>query len=133
MEVALKIAWQWWHNRGMPRPRLIAFDGAYHGDIPWTSPSMNGVTNEDRAHIDHYIFNDVASLDAAVSRARQRGEAIKHEAETQAETLKDQRIDARTGAHDRIEDRLKRVKSGYHARGAKLSQAWTLTKEALAG
>ena len=32
VEVALKIAWQWWHNRGMPRPRLIAFDGAYHGD-----------------------------------------------------------------------------------------------------
>lgn len=32
VEVALKIAWQWWHNRGTPRPRLIAFDGAYHGD-----------------------------------------------------------------------------------------------------
>ena len=32
VEVALKIAWQWWHNQGAPRPRLIAFDGAYHGD-----------------------------------------------------------------------------------------------------
>ena len=32
VEVALKIAWQWWHNRGTPRPRLIAFEGAYHGD-----------------------------------------------------------------------------------------------------
>ena len=32
VEVALKIAWQWWHNRGTPRSRLIAFDGAYHGD-----------------------------------------------------------------------------------------------------
>ena len=30
--MALKIAWQWWHNRGTPRPRLIAFEGAYHGD-----------------------------------------------------------------------------------------------------
>ena len=28
--------------------------------------------------------------------------------------------------------RVKRVKSAYHARGAKLSQAWSLTKEALA-
>ena len=74
-----------------------------------------------------------ASLDAAVTRARQRGEAIKLEAETKAESLKDQMKDARTGAHDRIEDRLKRVKSGHHARGAKLSQAWTLTKQALAG
>ncbi len=32
VEVALKIAWQWWHNRGIARPQLIAFDGAYHGD-----------------------------------------------------------------------------------------------------
>ena len=32
VEVALKIAWQWWHNQGAPRQRLIAFAGAYHGD-----------------------------------------------------------------------------------------------------
>ena len=32
VEVALKMAWQWWRNRGSPRQRLIAFDGAYHGD-----------------------------------------------------------------------------------------------------
>ena len=32
VEVALKIAWQWWHNRGEPRGQLIAFEGAYHGD-----------------------------------------------------------------------------------------------------
>jgi adenosylmethionine-8-amino-7-oxononanoate aminotransferase len=32
VEVALKIAWQWWRNQGTPRSRLIAFEGAYHGD-----------------------------------------------------------------------------------------------------
>ena len=33
VEVALKIAWQWWHNQGNhERRRLIAFEGAYHGD-----------------------------------------------------------------------------------------------------
>jgi adenosylmethionine-8-amino-7-oxononanoate aminotransferase len=32
VEVALKIAWQWWDNQGIARPQLIAFDGAYHGD-----------------------------------------------------------------------------------------------------
>ncbi len=32
VEVAIKIAWQWWHNQGIERPRLIAFEGAYHGD-----------------------------------------------------------------------------------------------------
>ena len=32
VEVALKTAVQWWHNRGEPRLQLVAFDGAYHGD-----------------------------------------------------------------------------------------------------
>ena len=32
VEVALKIACQWWQNRGEPRHQLIAFEGAYHGD-----------------------------------------------------------------------------------------------------
>ncbi len=32
VEVALKIALQWWHNREEPRQQLIAFHGAYHGD-----------------------------------------------------------------------------------------------------
>ena len=32
VEVAIKIAWQWWHNQGISRPQLIAFEGAYHGD-----------------------------------------------------------------------------------------------------
>ena len=53
---------------GTGRRKVLVAKGAYHGAIPWTSPSMNGVTNEDRAHIDHYIFNDVASLEAAVDR-----------------------------------------------------------------
>jgi adenosylmethionine-8-amino-7-oxononanoate aminotransferase len=32
MEVALKIAWQWWRNQGSERQQVIAFEGAYHGD-----------------------------------------------------------------------------------------------------
>jgi adenosylmethionine-8-amino-7-oxononanoate aminotransferase len=32
VEVALKIAWQWWSNQGESRHQLIAFEGAYHGD-----------------------------------------------------------------------------------------------------
>ena len=32
VEVALKAAWQWWRNQGSERRRLIAFEGAYHGD-----------------------------------------------------------------------------------------------------
>lgn len=33
VEVALKMAWQWWQNQGeRDRHQLIAFEGAYHGD-----------------------------------------------------------------------------------------------------
>ncbi len=32
VEVALKIAYQWWQNQGKERYQIIAFDGAYHGD-----------------------------------------------------------------------------------------------------
>ncbi|WP_269621814.1 adenosylmethionine--8-amino-7-oxononanoate transaminase [Prochlorococcus marinus] len=32
VEVALKLAIQWWHNQGESRHQIIAFEGAYHGD-----------------------------------------------------------------------------------------------------
>ena len=36
VEVALKIAWQWWRNQSSERRQLIAFEGAYHGDTVGT-------------------------------------------------------------------------------------------------
>ncbi|KAB7726291.1 adenosylmethionine--8-amino-7-oxononanoate transaminase [Rudanella paleaurantiibacter] len=32
VEVALKMAFQYWHNLGQPRRRVVAFEDAYHGD-----------------------------------------------------------------------------------------------------
>ncbi|HEU5146997.1 MAG TPA: adenosylmethionine--8-amino-7-oxononanoate transaminase [Chryseosolibacter sp.] len=32
VEVALKMAIQYWHNRGVEKTKIIAIDGAYHGD-----------------------------------------------------------------------------------------------------
>lgn len=32
VEVALKMAFQFWHNQGKPRKRIVALEGAYHGD-----------------------------------------------------------------------------------------------------
>jgi adenosylmethionine-8-amino-7-oxononanoate aminotransferase len=32
VEVALKMAFQYWHNLGKPRHKVIAFENAYHGD-----------------------------------------------------------------------------------------------------
>ncbi|WP_245514962.1 aminotransferase class III-fold pyridoxal phosphate-dependent enzyme [Jiella endophytica] len=51
------------------RRKILVAAEAYHGAVPWCSPSLLGVTAEDRAHIGTYVYNDVASLEAAVERA----------------------------------------------------------------
>lgn len=54
---------------GTGRRKILIAKGAYHGAVPWCSPSLLGVTAEDRAHLMHYQFNDIDSLDQAVEQA----------------------------------------------------------------
>ncbi|AWB22701.1 glutamate-1-semialdehyde 2,1-aminomutase [Methylobacterium currus] len=54
---------------GTGRRKVLVARGAYHGAVPWCSPSLVGVTAEDRVHLIHYRYNDVASLEEAVARA----------------------------------------------------------------
>jgi uncharacterized membrane protein len=72
-----------------------------------------------------------SNLDGAVRRAQERVDSLKQEADAKAASLKLQLSQAKGDVKARIEDRMKRVKSAYHARGAKLAQAWNLTREAL--
>ena len=51
------------------RRKVAVARGAYHGAAPWCSPSVAGVTAEDRAHLLPYIYNDVASLEDAAEQA----------------------------------------------------------------
>jgi glutamate-1-semialdehyde 2,1-aminomutase len=54
---------------GTGRRKVLVARGSYHGALPWCSPSVAGVTSEDRAHLLHFEYNDVASLHAAVDEA----------------------------------------------------------------
>ncbi|MCF6125909.1 aminotransferase class III-fold pyridoxal phosphate-dependent enzyme [Mesorhizobium sp. M7A.F.Ca.CA.001.07.2.1] len=54
---------------GTGRRKVLVARGSYHGAVPWCTPSLAGVTAEDRAHIVHFDYNDVASLEAAVEQA----------------------------------------------------------------
>jgi glutamate-1-semialdehyde 2,1-aminomutase len=54
---------------GTGRRKVLAARGSYHGAVPWCTPSLAGVTAEDRAHLIHFDYNDVASLEAAVDQA----------------------------------------------------------------
>ncbi|ANN15934.1 glutamate-1-semialdehyde 2,1-aminomutase [Amycolatopsis orientalis] len=51
------------------RRKVLTAHGAYHGAVPWCTPGSSGVTAEDRAHVDHFEYNDIASLRRAVDRA----------------------------------------------------------------
>jgi glutamate-1-semialdehyde 2,1-aminomutase len=55
---------------GTGRRKILVARGAYHGAVPWCSPSLIGVTAEDRAHIVQYEYNNVASLEAAAESAK---------------------------------------------------------------
>jgi len=51
------------------RRKVLVARGAYHGAVPWCSPSVAGVTAEDRAHLIAFDYNDVESLEAAAKAA----------------------------------------------------------------
>ncbi|MBP6815117.1 MAG: DUF1269 domain-containing protein [Burkholderiaceae bacterium] len=70
-------------------------------------------------------------LDDAVRRAADRVAALKSEADAKVESLGTQLSLVGGDVKARLEERVKHVGSAYHARGAKLSQAWELAKEAL--
>jgi len=51
------------------RRKVLVARGSYHGAVPWCTPSLVGVTAEDRAHVIPYDYNDPDSLAAAVTQA----------------------------------------------------------------
>lgn len=51
------------------RRKVLVARGSYHGAVPWCSPSLAGVTAEDRAHLLSFDYNDVASLERAAAEA----------------------------------------------------------------
>ena len=52
------------------RRKVLAARRAYHGAAPWCTPSLIGVTAEDRAHIAHFDYNDPDSLRQAAAEAK---------------------------------------------------------------
>lgn len=51
------------------RRKLLVAKGAYHGAAPWCTPNPAGVVPEDRAHLRHFRYNDIASLEQAAAEA----------------------------------------------------------------
>ncbi|MFZ2989249.1 DUF1269 domain-containing protein [Ideonella sp.] len=72
-------------------------------------------------------------LSQAMERANLQLAQLKREAEDKAEALQLQLAHAKGDTADKLEERGQRIRRAFQTRGAKLSQAWGLTKDALAG
>jgi glutamate-1-semialdehyde 2,1-aminomutase len=51
------------------KSRVLVAEHAYHGAAPWCTPSSAGVVEGDRAHLLYYTYNDIESVERAVSQA----------------------------------------------------------------
>jgi glutamate-1-semialdehyde 2,1-aminomutase len=51
------------------RQKVLVARGAYHGSAPWCTPRPAGTTPEDRAHLIPFVYNDLASIEAAADQA----------------------------------------------------------------
>jgi glutamate-1-semialdehyde 2,1-aminomutase len=51
------------------RRAVLVAHGAYHGAAPWCTPVKAGTVPEDRAHLHHFAFNDLAGLERAAAEA----------------------------------------------------------------
>jgi glutamate-1-semialdehyde 2,1-aminomutase len=54
---------------GTGRRKILVAKGAYHGAVPWCSPSLVGVTAEDRAHLLTFDYNNAESLQRTAAEA----------------------------------------------------------------
>ena len=55
VEVALKMVFQYWHNKNDPKKRILALDGAYHGDtFGAMAIGQRGYFNKP---FEHFFFN----------------------------------------------------------------------------
>jgi glutamate-1-semialdehyde 2,1-aminomutase len=52
------------------RRKILVARGSYHGAVPWCSPSLAGVTAEDRAHVIAFDYNDADGLERAAAETR---------------------------------------------------------------
>lgn len=105
---------------------------AFKSEIRELETEASHASGDAKATLQDKLAVAKTDLDGAVHRAQERVDTLKQEADAKAESLKLQLSQAQGDVKARIEERMKRVKSAYHARGTKLAQAWNLTKEALA-
>ena len=87
---------------------------------------------EAKAKIKTKLDKAKANLDAARKKADARLEALNKELKAKVAAMEQQAATAKADAKEKINRRITALRSDYQTRSAKLKQAWSMAKEALA-
>ncbi len=112
--------------------QLARESAALEADLKALEEDLKQAAAQNRAAIQRDIERVKTQLKATQDQAKERLDQAKNETEGRVKALQDQ-AKALTGrAKARIEKRIAAAEADFEVRSRKLSQAWTLTKEALA-
>jgi hypothetical protein len=111
---------------------LVRESTALEAEMKVLNDELKQSAAENRAAIQKDIDRMKSQIKATQDRAKARLDQAKAETDARLKALQDQAKAASGRAKARIEARMAEAKADFEMRSRKLSQAWTLTKEALA-
>lgn len=112
--------------------QLVRESAAFEAELKALEDDLKQGIAEDRAAIQKNIEQVKKQIKATQDQAKARLDQAKIELDARVKALQDQAKGASDRARARIEKRIAEAKADFELRSRKLSQAWTLTKEALA-
>jgi uncharacterized membrane protein len=112
--------------------QLVRESVAFDADLQALQDDLKQGIAEDRAAIQKDIEQVKKQIKATQDQAKARLDQAKAETDARIKALQEQAKTATGRAKARIEKRMADAKADFEARQKKLSQAWTLAKEALA-
>ena len=112
--------------------QLVRESAAFEAELKALEDDLKQGIAEDRAAIQKNIEQVKKQIKATQEQAKARLDQAKAELDARVKALQDQAKGASDRARARIDKRIAEAKADFEVRSKKLSQAWTLTKEALA-
>jgi uncharacterized membrane protein len=112
--------------------QLMRESAAFEADLKALNDDLKQAAAESRAAIQKDIDTMKKQIKVVQDQAKARLDQTKAETDAKVKALQDQAKAASGMAKARIEKRIAVAKADFETRSKKLSQAWTLTKEALA-
>jgi uncharacterized membrane protein len=112
--------------------QLARESAALEADLKALNDELKQAAAENRAAIQKDVERVKTQIKATQDQAKARLDQAKAETEARVKALQDQAKAATGMARTRIEKRIADAKADFEMRSRKLSQAWALTKEALA-